>query len=54
MAAHHRILEGCTAGEIDLHRDAATGVFVISFLGENDNNPENRFSTAFSRALHSA
>ena len=47
-----RLGSGCTAGQIDLHRDKETGVFIITLLG--DANPDNRFSTAFSRGLHHA
>ena len=29
-----RIYSGCTAGEVELHRDSKSGVFVLDFVGE--------------------
>ena len=44
---------GTTPGQIELSRDAASGVFVMNFLA-SASNPENRWTTEFSRAVHKA
>jgi enoyl-CoA hydratase/carnithine racemase len=47
------LASGTTPGLVALSRDISTGVFVLDLVGEQP-NPENRWTLAFTQAIHRA